>query len=183
MYRSYPMSRPRKASPKATQQPVPTHLRTRAGRVESAMVDTSAKVPTARTAVARAVVHFPQGLLPRLLAEGGPKGPIGEVARLAGIAAAKRTDELIPLCHSLPLDWVDVVLEQLSATELEVRCTARTRAATGVEMEAMVGASLAALTVYDMSKGLDKGIVLGRVELVEKRGGKSGLWRRPGTNH
>jgi cyclic pyranopterin phosphate synthase len=90
---------------------------------------------------------------------------------------------LIPLCHSLPLDWVDVVLEQLSATELEVRCTARTRAATGVEMEAMVGASLAALTVYDMSKGLDKGIVLGRVELVEKRGGKSGLWRRPGTNH
>lgn len=143
------------------------------------MVDTSGKRPTTRSAVARALVRFPAGALPRLLAEGGPKGPIGEVARLAGIAAAKRTGELIPLCHGLALDVVDVVLEQAGPDLLEVRCTARTVARTGVEMEAMVGAALAALAVYDMSKAIDKGIVVERVELLEKRGGKSGLWRRP----
>lgn len=161
----------------------PTHLRRQTGadgveRLESAMVDTSGKRSSARSATARALVRFPQGVLARLLAEGGPKGPIGEVARLAGIAAAKRTDELIPLCHGLPLDLVEVRLEQLSDELLELRCTARTVARTGVEMEAMVGASLAALAVYDMSKALDKGIVVERVELLEKRGGKSGLWRK-----
>lgn len=143
------------------------------------MVDTSSKSATARSAVARALVRFPAGVLGRLLAEGGPKGPIGEVARLAGIAAAKRTDELIPLCHGLALDVVEVALEQAGPDLLEVRCTARTVARTGVEMEAMVGASLAALAVYDMSKALDKGIVVERVELLEKRGGKSGAWKRP----
>ena len=162
----------------------PTHLRRRAvrgggTRLESAMVDTSSKSATARSAVARALVRFPAGVLGRLLAEGGPKGPIGEVARLAGIAAAKRTDELIPLCHGLALDVVEVALEQAGPDLLEVRCTARTVARTGVEMEAMVGASLAALAVYDMSKALDKGIVVERVELLEKRGGKSGAWKRP----
>jgi cyclic pyranopterin phosphate synthase len=143
------------------------------------MVDTSDKAATPRSALARAVLRFPPGILPRLMAEGGPKGPVGEVARLAGIAAAKRVDELIPLCHTLPLDHVEVRLEVLDDERLEVVCGARTLARTGVEMEAMVGAATAALAVYDMSKALDKGIVVERVELLEKSGGRSGSWRRP----
>ncbi|MEY2747741.1 MAG: hypothetical protein RL112_2783 [Planctomycetota bacterium] len=156
----------------------PSHLRRVAGGSESAMVDTSGKPATLRSATARAVLRFPAGVLPRLLLEGGPKGPVGEVARLAGIAAAKRVDELIPLCHTLPLDHVEVGLEPLDDERLQVVCSARTVARTGVEMEAMVGAATAALAVYDMSKALDKGIVVERVELLAKAGGRSGDWRR-----
>jgi cyclic pyranopterin monophosphate synthase len=143
------------------------------------MVDVSGKEPTLRIAVARARVTFPSGLLAKVLEEGGPKGPILEVARTAGVLAAKRTSEWIPLCHTLGLDAVELEFEPVSSTELEIRCRAVCRGRTGVEMEAMVGASAAALTVYDMTKGLDHGIAIARVELVEKRGGRSGVWLRP----
>lgn len=144
------------------------------------MVDIGGKPVTRRTALARARVVFPPGLLGAILAGQGPKGPIDEVARLAGVLAAKRTGELIPLCHPLGLDHVDVTLERAGEDVLEVRCTAATMGRTGVEMEAMTGAALAALTVYDMTKAASKGIVVERVELLEKMGGKGGPWRAPG---
>jgi len=104
---------------------------------------------------------------------------IEEMARAAGCLAAKRTGELIPLCHPLGLDHVDVELERISPDVLELSCRAACHGRTGVEMEALVGASLAALTVYDMTKALDPGIRIEVVELVEKRGGKRGVWRAP----
>jgi len=142
------------------------------------MVDVGKKAATAREAVARARLVFPPGLRDRVWRGDGPKGPIGEVARVAGILAAKRTSELVPMCHGLSLEHVEVELEPLGRDRLEVRCRARTTGRTGVEMEAMVGASLAALTVYDMTKALSKGIAIESVELLEKRGGKSGHWKR-----
>jgi cyclic pyranopterin phosphate synthase len=142
------------------------------------MVDVGAKPPSDRRAVARALVEFPAALLATVLAGAGPKGPVQEVARVAGILAAKRTAELIPMCHGLALDHVEIGFEVRGPGLLEVRCEVRCRAATGVEMEAMTGAAVAALTVYDMVKGLDKAIRLGAVELLEKSGGKSGTWRR-----
>ena len=142
------------------------------------MVDVGGKPSTRREALARARVRFPAGRLGPILAEGGPKGPITEVARVAGILAAKRTGELIPMCHPLGLDGVDVAFRVDPGTPdvLEVRCRAACFGPTGVEMEAMTGASLAALTVYDMTKALDKGIVLEDVRLLSKSGGKSGAW-------
>lgn len=153
------------------------------GAAESRMVDVSGKVPARREALARARVRFPAGVLDRVLAEGGPKGPITEVARAAGILAAKRTGELIPMCHPLGLDWVEIRFERPEGEPdlLEVRCRAACTAPTGVEMESLVGASVAALCVYDMTKALEKGISIERVELLEKHGGKSGSWRRDGT--
>ena len=148
------------------------------GGFASRMVDVGGKAATAREAVARALVRFPPGVLEVVLAGGGPKGPVTEVARTAGILAAKRTSEWIPLCHVLPLDAVDVDFEPLEADVLEIRCRAACTGRTGVEMEALVGASTAALTVYDMAKALDHGIRIEAVELLEKRGGKSGTWRR-----
>jgi len=141
------------------------------------MVDVSAKPVTARSALARARLTFPPGMLERVLAAGGPKGPIAEVARVAGIGAAKRTGELIPMCHPLGLDHVEVRLEPLGEATLEVRCRSACTGRTGVEMEAMVGAAVAALTVYDMVKGHDKGVRIESVALLEKTGGKSGTWR------
>jgi len=143
------------------------------------MVDVGGKEQTVRTALARAVLRFPAGLLAPVLRGDGPKGPIEEVARTAGILAAKRTAELIPLCHPLGLDHVDVVFERMGEDLLEVRCSARCTGRTGVEMEALTGAALAALTVYDMTKALSKEIVIERVELLEKTGGKSGAWCAP----
>jgi cyclic pyranopterin phosphate synthase len=102
---------------------------------------------------------------------------VTEVAREDGILAAKRTSELIPMCHSLGLDHVEILFAP-GKDHLEVSCRASNRGRTGVEMEAMVGASVAALTVYDMVKALDHGIAIEKVELLEKRGGKSGTWRR-----
>ena len=141
------------------------------------MVDVGLKPATARAALARAFVRFPQGLLARALAGRGPKGPIEEVARCAGILAAKRTGLLLPLCHPLALDHVDVEFARAERELLEVRCRASCRGRTGVEMEALVGAAVAALTVYDMTKALDHGIRIERIELLEKSGGKSGRWR------
>jgi cyclic pyranopterin phosphate synthase len=139
------------------------------------MVDVGNKPATRREAEASAFVALsPQVLaaLPR-----NPKGDPLEVARLAGIMAAKRTDELIPLCHSLPLAFVDVEIMQ-EEDGLRVRAIAATTAETGVEMEAMTAASVAALTIYDMCKALDKGIVISEVRLERKSGGKSGDWVR-----
>jgi cyclic pyranopterin phosphate synthase len=144
-----------------------------AGRAR--MVDVSAKAETRREAVAEAFVELNEAVLGAL-----PKNPKGnplEVARFAGMQAAKRTSELIPMCHPLALSFVDVEAEVVAGGVL-VRATAATVAGTGVEMEAMVAASVAALTVYDMTKALDKGIRIRGVELVRKSGGKSGEWRR-----
>lgn len=151
------------------------------GGVEARMVDVGGKPVSERRAVARARVVFPAGLLERVLAGEGPKGAVTEVARTAGILAAKRTGELVPMCHPLGLDHVAIAFEACPegrADVLEVRCEARCQGRTGVEMEALVGASLAALTVYDMAKGLAPGISVERVELLEKHGGRSGTWRR-----
>lgn len=148
-------------------------------RTESHMVDVSGKPITARMALARARVTFPTPQQrDQVLAAGGPKGPITEVARAAGLLAAKRTGDLIPMCHPLGLDHVELTLEPIGEASLELRCRAITSGRTGVEMEAMTGAAVAALTVYDMVKGLDKGVRIEAVELLEKSGGKSGHWIR-----
>lgn len=141
------------------------------------MVDVGEKRSTARSALARARVRFPPGVLATVLAKGGPKGPLIEVARAAGMLAAKRTGDLIPMCHPLGLDHLEIRFEPIRDA-LEIRCRAACRGRTGVEMEALVGAAVAALTVYDMTKGLEKGISIERLELLEKRGGRSGTWRR-----
>jgi cyclic pyranopterin phosphate synthase len=139
------------------------------------MVDVSAKAATRREAVAEAFVELNEAVL-RALPE-NPKGNPLEVARFAGMQAAKRTRELIPMCHPLALSFVDVEATVM-AGGVRVRATAATVAATGVEMEAMVAASVAALTVYDMTKALDKGIRIRDVALLRKSGGKSGEYRR-----
>jgi cyclic pyranopterin phosphate synthase len=141
------------------------------------MVDVGKKVPTTRWALARARLVFPAGILGRVLAGQGPKGPIEEVARCAGLLAAKRTAELVPMCHPLALDHVEIAFERAGEDELVIRCRASCEGKTGVEMEALCGAALAALTVYDMTKALDHGIRIAGIELVEKGGGKSGVWR------
>ncbi|MBI5362728.1 MAG: cyclic pyranopterin monophosphate synthase MoaC [Planctomycetes bacterium] len=156
-----------------------THVATdRAGRAAARMVDVGAKPVTKRSALARARVVFPNGLLARVLAGAGPKGAVEEVARVAGILAAKRTGELVPMCHPLGLDVVAFEFEAVDADVLEIRCSTACRGRTGVEMEAMTGAAIAALTVYDMTKALDPAIRIEGVELLEKRGGKRGPWRR-----
>ncbi len=153
-----------------------THLNAE-GRAE--MVDVSGKQVTARRAVARALVRVtPQTA--RLVAAGdAPKGDVIAVARIAGIQAAKRTHELIPLCHQLPLAFTGVEAAIDTATGvIELTAEARTTARTGVEMEALTAAAVAALTVYDMVKGVERGAVIERVELIEKSGGRSGHWTR-----
>jgi cyclic pyranopterin monophosphate synthase len=143
------------------------------------MVDVSAKAVTARRAIARATVRLRPDVLERLLDAGGPKGDAFVTARLAGIGAAKRTAELIPLCHPLPLDRVDVELDaDRAAGTVEITATAAATARTGVEMEALTAASVAALTLYDMAKALQRDITIERVELVAKEGGRSGAWTR-----
>ncbi|HLI76970.1 MAG TPA: cyclic pyranopterin monophosphate synthase MoaC [Acidobacteriaceae bacterium] len=139
------------------------------------MVDVGAKIPSRREAVAAAFVELNEAVL-RALPD-NPKGNPLEVARFAGIMAAKRTADLIPMCHPLPLSFVDV---QATVVEggVAIEATAATVAGTGVEMEAMTAASVAALTVYDMTKALDKGIRIREIALVRKSGGKSGEWRR-----
>ncbi len=143
----------------------------------AAMVDVSEKAQTSRTAVARGRVVMAPATLELIRAGGVGKGDVLGVARIAGIQAAKRTDELIPLCHSLPLSFVDVEIE-VREREIALTAEARTQAQTGVEMEAMTAASVAALTLYDMVKGLEKGVEIAEVVLVEKSGGRSGTWRR-----
>jgi cyclic pyranopterin monophosphate synthase len=141
------------------------------------MVDVGSKPASARRAVAGAIVRMRPEVLARLLDAGGPKGEALVTARLAGIGAAKRTAELIPLCHPLPLDHVDVDLTpDRGAGTIAIRAEARVTARTGVEMEAMTAASVAALTIYDMAKAMQRDIVIERVELLEKSGGRSGDW-------
>ena len=139
------------------------------------MVDVSAKAATRREAVATAFVELSETVLSAL--PENPKGNPLEVARFAGIQAAKQTAALIPMCHPLALSFVDVQAVVV-AGGVRIEATAATTAGTGVEMEAMVAASVAALTVYDMTKALDKGIRIRAVALVRKSGGKSGEWRR-----
>jgi cyclic pyranopterin monophosphate synthase len=144
------------------------------------MVDVGDKLASARRAVAGALVRMRPEVLARLLDAGGPKGDAIVTARLAGIGAAKRTAELIPLCHPLPLDHVDVELTpNREAGTIAIRAEARVTARTGVEMEAMTAATVAALTIYDMAKAMQRDIVIERVELLEKSGGRSGEWHGP----
>ena len=144
-----------------------------------AMVDVGAKASTARTARAQARVRLSADAASALRGATLAKGDAFAAAQLAGIMAAKRTDELIPLAHPIPLGAVDVAFAWDDATTLRIESRATTHGRTGVEMEAMVAASVAALTIYDMCKALDKGIVVESVRLLEKTGGKSGDWRRP----
>ncbi len=143
------------------------------------MVDVSDKDVTARRAVARALVRVSAQTARLVVAGDAPKGDVIGVARVAGIQAAKRTHELIPLCHQLPLAFVGVSARiDADAGVIELTAEARTTAQTGVEMEALTAASVAALTVYDMVKGVERGAMIERVELVEKSGGRSGHWGR-----
>lgn len=141
------------------------------------MVDVSAKVPTLRTARALARVRMPDSAQVALRELTLAKGDALVTAQLAGIMAAKQTAMLIPLAHPLPLASVNVEITWDPEGSLRIEAHARTNAQTGVEMEAMVAACVAALTVYDMAKSLDKGIVIEEVRLLEKTGGKSGDWR------
>jgi cyclic pyranopterin monophosphate synthase len=143
------------------------------------MVDVGAKPETDRVAIARATVRMSPQTAQSVAAGDAPKGDVIGTARLAAIQAAKRTDEWIPLAHTLPLNSVDVDIDvDPSAGTVIVTTIARVRARTGVEMEAMVGCTAGALCVYDMVKGIERGVTIERVELLEKSGGRSGTWRR-----
>jgi cyclic pyranopterin monophosphate synthase len=144
-----------------------------AGRAR--MVDVSGKAPTKREAEASAFVRMSPAVLKEL--PNNPKGDPLEVARIAGILAAKRTADLIPMCHSLPLSRVDVEM-RLCENGVAITSKAVTTAQTGVEMEALVAASISALTIYDMAKAMDKGIEIREIVLERKSGGKSGEYRR-----
>jgi len=144
-------------------------------RGNAAMVDVSAKPVTERTATARARVVMQPATLALIRSGGAKKGDVLGVARLAGIMAAKRTAELIPLCHPLPITAVTVELTaDPAANAVEIAATVRTTGQTGVEMEALTAASVAALTVYDMCKSVDRGMRIEAIRLTHKSGGKSG---------
>lgn len=144
------------------------------------MVDVGAKADTERVAVAQAEVHMAAATLDAIVMGDLPKGDVFGAARLAGIMAAKRTAELIPLCHPLLLSQVTVDVQPDAAQQrVVITATVRCRGKTGVEMEALTAASVAALTVYDMAKALQKDMVIGAIRLREKRGGKSGDWQAP----
>ena len=140
------------------------------------MVDVSPKEPTLRRAVARCDVLMEPETIAAIVSREVKKGDVLSVARVAGIQAAKRTSDMIPLCHPLMISSVSV---NLAACEVRITATARCAGATGVEMEALTAAGVAALTVYDMCKAASKGIVIREVRLLEKTGGKSGTWRAP----
>ncbi len=142
------------------------------------MVDVSAKSVTLRVARARARVELTEEIQAALFAGELPKGEALGTARLAGIMAAKETSRLIPLCHPVALSAVEVKLEASGDDAIEITAEASCTAQTGVEMEAMTAASVAALTLYDMCKALHRGIRIGPVELTYKSGGRSGVWRR-----
>lgn len=153
-----------------------THV-DRSGRPR--MVDVSDKPATARRAVAEALVAISPETMSAVIDGGGPKGDVLTVAELAGVMGGKRTSELIPLCHPLRLtDLVVQVAPDRSAGVLRVRAEAATTGQTGVEMEALTAASVAALTIYDMVKGVERGVEIRSVRLLSKTGGKSGAWTR-----
>jgi cyclic pyranopterin monophosphate synthase len=141
------------------------------------MVDVGDKAATAREAVARGTIRVSVAALRLVRAGRTRKGDPLEIARVAGIMAAKRTADLIPLCHQLPLSHVDVQIRRTTGG-YEIEARVRTTAQTGVEMEALTAVAVAALTIYDMIKAADKEMVIGHIRLVEKRGGRSGHYRR-----
>jgi cyclic pyranopterin phosphate synthase len=144
------------------------------------MVDVGEKAVTARVAVAEGHVAMAPATLDLILEHRAAKGDVIATARIAGIMAAKRTAELIPLCHPLMLDDIAVdITPDTTLPGLRIRATARVSGRTGVEMEALTAASVTALTVYDMAKAVDRGMVIGGVRLLEKSGGRSGHWRAP----
>ena len=143
---------------------------------DAEMVDITSKESTARTATAEALIDLTPKVAKAISDKTLEKGDLFSTARIAGIQAAKRCSELIPLCHTIPISKISVKFEQdKSVLRIEVFCKAHFR--TGVEMEALTAASVSALTIYDMCKGIGKGIVIGPVRLIEKTGGKSGTWR------
>lgn len=144
------------------------------------MVDVSTKPPTARRAVAEALIRLAPETLSLVIDGSGPKGDVLLVAELAGVQAAKRTSDLIPLCHPIALTDVSVeITPDRAAGALRIRAATATVGQTGVEMEALTAASVAALTVYDMIKGVDRTAEIANVRLLEKSGGRSGEWHRP----
>ena len=143
------------------------------------MVDVGEKHETARRAIAEGRIRMSLSTLEEVISRGNKKGDVLAVARLAGIMAAKRTADLVPLCHPLSLTHVTVELEcQMERSSVYCRATTETYDRTGVEMEALTAVQVALLTVYDMCKASDRGMVIESVQLVEKSGGRSGLWRR-----
>lgn len=168
----------RKPPPRAERRRL-THV-DRTGRPR--MVDVSEKPPTARRAVAEAFVACAPETLSLIVDGATPKGDVLTVAELAGVMAGKRTSELIPLCHPIPLtDLLVQVVPDRAAGGVRIRSEAATVASTGVEMEALTAASVAALTVYDMVKGVERGVEVRSIRLVSKSGGRSGEWVRPAT--
>ncbi len=151
-----------------------THLDSRGA---ARMVDVAAKAATAREALAECIVRMAPATVDAVR-EGTAKGDALAVARVAGIMAAKRTPDLIPLCHPLPLTSVEVDFE-LGADAVRILARARVTGPTGVEMEALTAAAVAGLTLIDMTKGIERGVYLERVRLLEKSGGRSGTWKRP----
>ena len=149
-----------------------THLNAQG---EAHMVDVSAKADTVRTAIAQSQVELTPAIVAAITDNSLPKGDLFATVRIAGIQAAKKCSDLIPLCHPLPLSKITVDIE-LQGNSLVIRALCKTTGKTGVEMEALTAASVAALTVYDMCKGLDKGMIIRETKLLEKTGGKSGDW-------
>jgi cyclic pyranopterin phosphate synthase len=166
----------RKPAPRSERRRL-THV-DRTGRPR--MVDVSAKSPTARRAVAEAFVACSPETLSLVIDGANPKGDVMSVAELAGVMGGKRTSELIPLCHPIALtDLLVQVVPDRAAGGLRIRTEAATTGVTGVEMEALTAASVAALTVYDMVKGVERGVEIRSIRLLSKSGGKSGDWARP----
>ena len=161
---------PKRASPRLT------HLDSRGA---ARMVDVAAKPSTVREALAECVVRMAPATVDAVR-EGTAKGDALAVARVAGIMAAKRTPDLIPLCHPLPLTSIEVEFE-LGAEAVRILARARVTGPTGVEMEALTAAAVAGLTLIDMTKGIERGVYLERVRLLEKSGGRSGTWKRPAS--
>jgi len=148
----------------------------------SRMVDVGGKEITARTAVAEASVTLDPQTLEQINNKELTKGDVYEVARLAGIMGAKKTADLIPLCHPLGLDSVTIDFENPAENRLRILATAKIHARTGVEMEALTAASVAALTIYAMCKSIDRGMSIGPIQLLEKHGGKSGSFQRDSSS-
>jgi cyclic pyranopterin phosphate synthase len=148
------------------------------------MVDVSGKAETGRIAIAEATILVGSEIMQALQDETVPKGDVLAAARIAGIQAAKKCSDLIPLCHPLPLTSVSIDIEvEEQAKKVILRATCKTTGKTGVEMEALTAASVSALTIYDMCKALDKGMVITNIRLLEKSGGKSGHWKAGDTDN
>lgn len=145
---------------------------------EAYMVDVGGKLVTHRIAVAEGRIHMTSGTLARVLRGGLSKGDVLGIARVAGIMGAKRTSDLVPLCHPLPLTKLDVAFfPEVELTAIRCRVRAETHARTGVEMEALTGVQIALLTIYDMCKSVDREMTIAGIRLLEKSGGRSGTWR------